>query len=219
MKVKYWMTKDPVTVSPDDTLPTASRLMKEKNIHRLPVVEGGRLVGLVTYRNLQEARPSTATTLSVHEALYLISQLKIRDVMRKNPLTVGPEDDVLAALVAGHQKGIGGYPVMDQGRLVGIITATDLFNLVVTLFGARDRHDYVFLMENSARLQDPGYLPSLLAALSREGIALTSFLGVPWRDSADTSVVLLKVSPGPGHQLKAVEVLTAAGFKIMDQNS
>jgi acetoin utilization protein AcuB len=210
------MTKDPVTVSPDDTLPTASRLMKEKKIRRLPVVDGGRLVGLVTYRNLQEARPSTASTLSVHEALYLISQLRVRDVMRKNPATVSPEDDVLAALVAGHQKGIGSYPVVDQSRLVGIITATDLFNLVAGLLGARDRHDYVFLMENSARLQDPAYLPGLLAALNREGIALISFFSIPWRDSSETSVVLVKVAPGPGHQPKAVEVLASAGFKIMD---
>jgi acetoin utilization protein AcuB len=216
MKVKYWMTKDPVTVSSDDTLPTASRLMKEKKIRRLPVVDGGRLVGLVTYRNLQEARPSTASTLSVHEALYLISQLRVRDVMRKNPATVSPEDDVLAALVAGHQKGIGSYPVVDQGRLVGIITATDLFNLVAGLLGARDRHDYVFLMENSARLQDPAYLPGLLAALNREGIALISFFSIPWRDSTETSVVLVKVAPGPGHQPKAAEVLASAGFKIMD---
>jgi acetoin utilization protein AcuB len=190
--------------------------MKEKKIRRLPVVDGGRLVGLVTYRNLQEARPSTASTLSVHEALYLISQLRISDVMRKNPVTVSPEDDVLAALVAGHQKGIGSYPVMDQGRLVGIITATDLFNLVAGLLGARDRHDYVFLMENSARLQDPAYLPGLLAALNREGLALISFFSIPWRDSTETSVVLVKVAPGPGHQPKAVEVLASAGFKIMD---
>ena len=216
MKIKYWMTKDPVTVSPGDSLPTASRLMKEKKIGRLPVVEGGRLVGLVTYRNLQEARPSTASTLSVHEALYLISQLKVRDVMRKNPVTVGPDDDVLAALVAGQQKGIGSYPVVDQGRLVGIITAADLFNLVADLLGARDRHDYVFLMESRASLQDPAYLTGLLAALNREGIALTSFFSIPWRDSAETSVVLLKVAPGPGHQPKAVEVLASAGFKIMD---
>jgi acetoin utilization protein AcuB len=217
MKVKYWMTPDPVTISPEDTLPTASRLMKEKKIHRLPVVEGGRLVGLVTYRNLQEAKPSTASTLSVHEALYLISQLKVRDVMRKHPVTVAPEDDVLAAMLTGHQKGLGCYPVVDQGRLVGIITATDLFNLMVSLFGgSQDRRNHVFLMENSARLQDPGYLPSLVAALSREGIALTSFLSVPWRDSADTSVLLVKFAPGPDHQEKAVEILSASGLKIMD---
>ena len=219
MKVKYWMTKNPVTVSPDETLPTASRLMKEHKIRRLPVVEGGRLVGLVTYRNLQEARPSTATTLSVHEALYLISQLKVRDVMRKNPDTVGPDDDVLAALVAGHQKGIGSYPVLDQGRVVGIVTATDLFNLMVSLLGVRDRHDYVFLTEDSARLQDPDYLPSLMAALSRQGIALTSFFSIPWRDSDGTSVVLAKISQGPGHQDKAIEALASAGFKILDRDS
>ena len=214
MKVKHWMTPDPVVVSPDDCLPTASRLMKDKKIRRLPVVEGGRLVGLVTYRNLQEARPSTASTLSVHEALYLISRLKVRDIMRKNPVTVSPEDDVLAALVAGNQKGLGCYPVVDQGRLVGIITATDLFNLVAELFGAQGRHDHVFLIENSARLKDPDYLPGLAGALNREGIALTSFLSVPRRDSPDTSMVLVKVAQGPGE--KAARILAAAGHKIMD---
>ena len=214
MKVKYWMTKEPVTIGPDEPIAEAARVMKERGFRRLPVMDNGRLAGLVTYRNILEAQPSSVSTLSVHEARYLVAKLKVSDVMRKNPITVSPDDDVLTALMEGHKKGIGAYPVLDSGHLVGIVTATDLFDLVVHIFGVVDRHDFIYLAETPDKIQDSNYLPRLITLLAGHGISLLSFLSFPQRESKESSVVLIKISAG--RRQEAVEVLTAGGYRILD---
>ena len=89
MLVKYWMTSDPVTVTPDTSVMKASQLMKENNVRRLPVVdEKGGLVGIVSDRDLKEASPSKATTLDVHELYYLLSELKVKDIMSRKVMTI-----------------------------------------------------------------------------------------------------------------------------------
>ena len=92
MKVKHWMTKDPITVSPETLAVEAQKIMKENKIRRLPVVDKGKLVGMVTFRNLIEAAPSSASSLSIHELNYLIMKIKVKDLMKKNVITVSPED-------------------------------------------------------------------------------------------------------------------------------
>ena len=120
MKVKHWMTKDPISVSPDTLAVEAQKIMKENRIRRLPVVDKGKLVGIVTFRNLIEAAPSSANSLSIHELNYLIMKIKVKDLMKKNVITVSPEDTVIDAIVRGVEKGIGGFPVVDeQGQFGG----------------------------------------------------------------------------------------------------
>ena len=92
MKIKHWMTKDPISVGPDTLIIDAKKIMKENKIRRLPVVHKGKVVGIVTYRNIIEASPSAVTTLSIHELNYLYLKLKVKDIMTKNPLCVSPED-------------------------------------------------------------------------------------------------------------------------------
>lgn len=215
MKIKYWMTKNPVTISPSATIAEASRVMKERGFRRLPVMEGGKLVGLVTYRNILEAQPSSVSTLSVHEARYLASKVTVRDVMRKNVRTVGPDDDVLAALLEGHDHGLGAYPVMDGDSLVGIITATDLFDLVVHILGANDkeRADFVYLSADAASCAQAGYLPGLSETLGAQGLALINFLTFPQKDAPDKVVTLLKVGPGQG--LAAATLLSEKGYHLL----
>jgi len=214
MKVKYWMTREPVTIAPDEPIAEAARVMKERGFRRLPVMDNGRLAGLVTYRNILEAQPSSVSTLSVHEARYLVAKLKVSDVMRKNPITVSPDDDVLTALMEGHKKGIGAYPVLDNGHLVGIVTATDLFDLVVHIFGVVDRNDFIYLDETPDKIEDAGYLPRLITLLAGHGIYLQSFLTFPQRESHGKSVVLIKISTG--RRREAVEVLAAGGYETLD---
>lgn len=214
MKVKYWMTKEPVTIGPDEPIAEAARVMKERGFRRLPVMDNGKLVGLVTYRNILEAQPSSVSTLSVHEARYLVAKLKVSDVMRKNPITVAPDDDVLTALMEGHKKGIGAYPVLEGGHLVGIVTATDLFDLVVHIFGVVERNDFIYLSETPDKINDLGYLPRLTTILAGHGIAMLSFLSFPQRESGETSVVLIKISHG--RRQEAVDVLAAGGYQILD---
>ena len=214
MKVKYWMTKDPVTIGPDEPISEAARIMKERGFRRLPVMENGRLAGLVTYRQIVEAQPSSVSTLSKHEARYLINKMKVKDVMRRNPITVSPEDDVLNALMEGHRKGLGAYPVVTGEHLVGIVTATDLFELITHIIGAVDRKDFVYLSEAADKINDSSYLPRIITLLAGHGIALLSFLVFPRREAAETAVFLLKVSPGRGPE--AADVLTVSGFQLLE---
>jgi len=234
MKVKYWMTKDPVTIDPEAPIADAARLMKERGFRRLPVLEAGRLVGLVTYRNILEAQPSAVSTLSRQEARYLLAKLKVRDVMRKDPVTVSPEDDVLTALMEGNRLGLGCYPVVVGGHLVGIVTATDLFNLIVEVLGADNRSDFIYLAEKGGLPDDPACLSRLLSLLAGHGIALLSFMAFPRKAVAEAAkggaaeggsgssggplfdvrtIILLKISPG--RRQEAIEVLTAAGYSLL----
>ena len=130
-KVKRWMTPDPIVITPDTILPEAQRLMIAHSVRRLPVVHKDRLVGIVTFGDLREAKPSDATSLSVYELNYLLDHLRIKEIMTPNPVTVDVDDSVskAAQLMLAHK--IGGLPVVEEGRLVGILTETDLCRLIV----------------------------------------------------------------------------------------
>src|SRR4030042_1202248 len=126
MLVQDWMTKNPVAITDETSMMKAIHLMKERRFRRLPVLHQGKLVGMVTDRDLKEASPSKATTLDVHELYYLLAELQIKEIMSKNPLSVSPDDTVEHAAQLMLEKTISGLPVVDQGdKLVGIITQSD----------------------------------------------------------------------------------------------
>ena len=138
MLVRERMTQTPVTTTPDTSVTEALRLMREKKVRRLPVVDHkGRLAGIVSDKDLLCASPSPATSLSVWEMNYLLSRLKVEEVMTRKVITVS-EDTPLeeAARIMADSK-IGGLPVMRDDRLVGIVTETDLFKIFIELLGAR----------------------------------------------------------------------------------
>ncbi|MBI5305803.1 MAG: CBS domain-containing protein [Chloroflexi bacterium] len=125
------MTPDPVTIDPHTTLPEAHRLMKECCIRRLPVVEHGQLVGIVTLGDVREASPSSASSLSIYELTYLIGRLTVGQIMTRDPITVAPDFSVEATARLMLEHKIGGLPVVDGERVVGIITESDIFRLLV----------------------------------------------------------------------------------------
>lgn len=129
--VRNWMTPDPVTITPKTTLPDAHDLMKRRRIRRLPVIEDDKLVGIVTLGDVREASPSDATTLSIYELNYLLSRLTIEKIMTKNPLTVTPGTSIREAAGMMLLHKISGLPVVENDRLVGIITESDIFRVVV----------------------------------------------------------------------------------------
>lgn len=129
--VKDWMTREVVTIGPDATLADAHRLMSDRRIRRLPVMNAGRLVGIVTQDDLQSAAPSDAISVNIYELSYLVSRLKVSRVMTPHPITVSPRATIgrVAELMLEHK--IGSLPVLDEtGQLVGIITESDIFRLV-----------------------------------------------------------------------------------------
>jgi CBS domain-containing protein len=129
--VKDWMTREVVTVSPETTLPEAHRLMMEKKIRRLPVVAHGRLMGIVTRGDVRGAEPSGATSLSIWEINYLLSKLKVEEIMTPRPVTISADETIGEAARLMLEKKISGLPAVDrEGRVVGIITESDIFRLV-----------------------------------------------------------------------------------------
>jgi len=136
MFVKEYMTKEVVTVDPETPIQEAEKIMRERKIRRLPVVDKrGKLVGLVTRDRLREVSPSPATSLSIWELNYLISKMKVKDVMVKDVVTVHPDTPLEEAAALGQKLGIGTFPVLDDGKLVGIITTTDLFRIWTQALG------------------------------------------------------------------------------------
>jgi CBS domain-containing protein len=137
--VKDWMTPNPVCITPHTILPDALQIMKERRIRRLPVVDHDKLVGIVTRGDLRGAQPSEATSLSIYEVNYLLGRLTIDKIMSKNTHTVTPGTTIgdAARLMLKHK--IAGLPVVEGGRVVGILTESDVFRMVVTTWDEEDK--------------------------------------------------------------------------------
>ena len=130
------MTINPKTVTPDQTISEVLDLMHEFKIHRIPVVDKGKLVGLVTQGVVQENTPSHLTTLSIHEMNYLLSKTRVKDIMIKKVITVGPEALVEGAADIMEKKDIGCLPVVSESNeLLGILTTSDILKAFVEMFG------------------------------------------------------------------------------------
>ena len=152
MLVKNWMSKDLVVADIDDSMDEAVKLLKKHNIRMLPVMKKGKLAGVVTDRDLKRAQASDATTLDIHEMLYLLSNIKIRNVMAKQLITI-PNDytvEETADILLSHK--ISGAPVVDpQGKLVGVITKNDLFRALIALSGFGQKGiQFAFRVEDRA---------------------------------------------------------------------
>lgn len=138
MLVNTHMTLHPITVGPDSNVADAMSIMRERKIRRLPVVDAhGQLVGIVSDRDILQAQPSPATSLAKWEIPELLAELKIGEVMAQNVISI-PEDTPLeeAARIMADNR-IGGLPVMRGNSLVGIITESDLFKVLLELLGGR----------------------------------------------------------------------------------
>lgn len=137
MYVKQFMTSQVFTVSPEDNIADTMALMREKKINRLPVVEKGKLVGIVTDGDLREVSPSPATTLSIFELNYLVAKTSVREIAVKKVVTCSPDTKLEDAAVLMRDHEIGSLPVLDNGKLVGIITETDIFDAFLDIMGLR----------------------------------------------------------------------------------
>ncbi len=173
MLIKDWMTTDPITVGPDTSVMKASQLMKENNVRRLPVLDdSGKLVGIVSDRDLKEASPSKATTLDVHELYYLLSELKVKDIMSRKVVTVPPNATVEKAAVIMLEHKITGLPVLEGGKLVGILSQGDVFRVLTSITGIyRGGTVFSFVLEDR-----PGSIKEVADIIRKHGGRMVSIL-------------------------------------------
>ena len=131
--VQDWMTKDVIAVTPMTSLPEAHQIMMNEEIRRLPVVDDKKkLLGIITLGDVRGAQPSPATSLSIWELNYLLSNLKIKEIMTPDPFTLNVDATIGEAARTMLEHRVSGLPVVDdQGVLVGIITESDIFSMVV----------------------------------------------------------------------------------------
>jgi len=147
MFVAKWMTSKVITVDKNDSLGSALRLMRENRIRRLPVVSGGKLVGIVSDRDLKGALPSRATSLDVWELHGLIDRLKVADIMTKNVVTTTPDATIERVAQVMMEKKIEGIPVLDaKGSLVGIVTEGDVFRALAEVTGVGKKTTRISLL-------------------------------------------------------------------------
>jgi acetoin utilization protein AcuB len=118
MLVQHWMTRDVVTIEAETPFLEARLILKEKRIRHLPVVDRGKLVGVVTDRDLKEAAPSGATTMDVYELNYLLLKMKVRDLIKRDAITIKPTNSVEKAAFLMHEHKIGCLPVVDQAGML-----------------------------------------------------------------------------------------------------
>lgn len=182
------MSRPVISVSPDDSINDILVMLKKEHIRRAPVLKDGKLVGIISERDLLNAAPSSATTLSVWEMNYLISKVKIKNVMTKKVTTVTRDTPIEEAARIMADKKIGGLPVMDGERVVGMITETDLFKVFLELMGARDKGIRI-----TASIEDkPGELAKITKAIANAGGNFVSF-GFFSGEDASTKILTFKV--------------------------
>lgn len=212
MLVKEWMTHDPITVTPDASVMRSSQLMKENNIRRLPVTdEEDRLVGIVTETDLKDASPSKATTLDVHEMYYLMAELKVKDIMSREVITIGVGETVEKAAVKMLEHRITGLPVVDGGRLVGILSQGDVFRLLTTITGVyRGGIQLGFHMEDR-----PGAIQDVTEYIRNHGAAIVSVLSSYEMTEEGRRNVYLRIEDLPPEPLAALVADLRANFHLM----
>lgn len=177
MNVGLCMTKNPVTIGPDMSVPDAQAIMRREKIHRIPVLDkSGKLIGIVTASDLIHASASPATSLDIYELHYLISKLKVETVMTKKVVTVTEDLPIEEAARIMADNNISGLPVLRGDVVVGIITESDLFKLFIELFGARHTGIRLTVLLPEKR----GELAAVAGAISSLGgniISLATFDG------------------------------------------
>ncbi len=180
MLVKDWMTKTVVTMDMEESMQEAIRLMKDHDIHMLPVMKRGQLVGIVTDRDVKRSSASDATTLEIHELLFLISKIKVKDIMTKDPITVAYDYTIEETAELLLKNKISGAPVLNgAGELVGTITKADIFRALISLTGVGSRGiQFAFQIEDR-----PGSIREVADIIRSYGgrmvSILSSYEGVP----------------------------------------
>ncbi|MBI5825153.1 MAG: CBS domain-containing protein [Chloroflexi bacterium] len=183
------MSHPVITVSPEASIHDALAMFKKEHIRRAPVTKDGKLIGIVSERDLLNASPSPVTSLSVWEMNYLISKVTVKQVMNKKVKTIDVNTPIEEAARIMADLKIGGLPVLRSGKVVGMITETDLFKILLELMGARTKAIRV-----TAAIDDkPGALAKVTKAIAEAGGNFISF-GQFAGDDPSTKTLTFKVA-------------------------
>jgi acetoin utilization protein AcuB len=173
MFVSDWMTKKVYTVTPDDNISTAIKLLKEKKIKHLPVVKNDfAIVGILSDRDIKDYTPSKVTTFEIRELNYILFTTKVKEIMVKKVITASPTMAIEEAAMIMYDNNIGCLPVVENNKLVGIISDKDLFRVLVDITGVRHGGNRFYVVMKDK----PGVTGEVLDIVKKHGFTLDSVL-------------------------------------------
>jgi acetoin utilization protein AcuB len=209
MLVGERMSKPVITISPETPIAEALNMMKVEHVRRFPVVKDGKLVGMVSDKDLLNASPSPVSSLSIWEMNYLLNKITVSEVMIKNVLTITEDTPIEQAARIMADNKVGGLPVMKDGGVVGIITETDLFKMFLELMGAREPGIRVTCLVK----EKPGELARLTKAVAEAGGDFRAF-GIFTGEDSTNKMVTFKVNGVSPEDLK--KIIIPVVIKITD---
>jgi acetoin utilization protein AcuB len=186
MRIRDFMSTNVVAVDENTSLHDARKIMDAHKIRRLPVMKKDKLVGLVTERMLLEASPSPATALSIHELHYLLAKMTVKDIMVKKPYTISPDMPPEEALQLGQEMGYGGFPVVEEGRLVGVVTESDIVRLMTRVLGVTKKGKRITINASN----EFGNMQRIMQILDKHKAVLLSLMSLKEPEEKDWLIVL-----------------------------
>jgi len=218
MIVRNWMQANPMTITSDTLVSEAKRLLSENKLHALPVVDEGRLRGLVTRANLLRMGHFVLRTQNPDEFNFFVTRLKVKDIMVRNPATVEAGESMEQCLLRGRELGVAQFPVVDGGRVVGVISANEIFQLAAHCLGAWERRSGVTL----APLElGPGVLGRIADAVEGAGAVLQALYPIGRQDARAEAGCLERKVIVRFHAADVravVSALEAAGFAVIESD-
>ena len=212
MIVRNWMKPTPVTVTGDTLLGEANRILSETNLQGLPVVEDGRLRGLLTRTSCLRAAHHVARAQSPDEYAFFSSRLRVRDLMVRNPATVEADDTMEACLQKGQELNVGQFPVMSGGAVVGLISANEIFALAAHFLGAFERRCGVTLAPMALVPGTIGRVTDIVEASGAELVAI-----YPIGNGKQPAVLKKLIVGCHGSSVAAVtDALERAGYTVIE---
>ena len=167
-----------------------------------------KLVGLVTKHMLLEAAPSPATSLSIWEVHYLLSKMTAKDIMVEHPDTISPDMPVEEALQLGQEKGYGGFLVMEKGRLVGVVTESDIVRVMTKILGVREKGKRIDIRASN----EFGNMKKIMEILDKNKSVLLSLMTLPPEEGEKDWLIVLRLKSEEAEPL--VKELTSVGFNV-----
>jgi len=209
MIVAKRMMRNPVFVDENDSMKKAMDLLKDREIRHLPVLKDGeKLVGIVTERDIKQASPSPATALEIREIYYLLDKVKVKQIMTRRPYTISPTAPIEEAALIMREKRIGCLPVVEEGRLVGILTETDILDAFIESMGVSGTG---YRME-LALPNKPGMLYEVLKLMKDFDASVVS-VATAAHDEQGKKIIILRVETKNYKLLKAA--LKKGGYEIL----
>jgi acetoin utilization protein AcuB len=212
MQVQNWMSKDVVTVEEQMPIIDVMHLLEEHDIRHIPVTREGKLVGMITDRDVKEASPSKATSLKAQELYYLLAEMKAKDVMRADPIVISPDDTMEVAAVKMLEHRVTGIPVVTQaGDLIGIISQGDVFRVLISITGIyQGGVQFAFNLEDRS-----GTIKEVANVLREEDAQIVSILSCI--DTADEGYrhVFFRIKKIPEEKLKRMIARLDRDFMLL----